>query len=288
MRFNLGRALMLATFGMVAVGSRASADSTYYIDPSQSSLTIALYLGDPLAPGNTPATTSQVGTSDTTGLFGTLAVGIGGGNISFGGASVGLDYQSTNMLPDANGGDSTGPDPAGTGGAPAQFGLQLLPNGLGISGVLGVSDATATITDLVGGGTALTPGPGVGVFDATQQNIGLATSTIAYWLNTGALAGILYGTESAVGTAQNGVTPGYSTYNQGAVTLVGGVTSILLPVFADVQAVVSGITLDVLLSGQIVATSVSAVPEPSTFVLAGVALAGSLVVAGARRRLRKA
>jgi hypothetical protein len=277
---------------MLAVGSRASADATYSIDPTLSYLTVGVYQGDPLN-GGSLATGPQIGTSDTTSLFGTLQATIGGGTISFGGASVGLTYQSTNMLPDANGGDSTGPDPAGTGGAPAQFGLVLVPNALGLTGFLSVYNAAATITDFTPGGTALTPGPGTGVFDATEQNIGLTSAGISYWINAQSLgAGILYGSEVVApptASVQNNVSSGgYSTYAQGTVTTVGGITSILLPVFADVQQVVSGITLDVLLSGQIVATSVSAVPEPSTFVLAGVALAGSLVVAGARRRLRKA
>jgi hypothetical protein len=279
---------MLATFGMVAVGSRASADSTYYIDPSQSYLTVGVYLGDPLKGGNL-GTASQTGTSDTTWLYGNLQAAIGGGNISFGGGSVGLAYQTTNMLPDANGGDSAGPDPAGTGGAPAQFGLVLLPNGLGLSGYLSVYNAAATVTDFAGP-TALTPGPGVGIFDATQQDVGLTSAGISYWLNgVAAGLGILYGSEVVApptASVQNNVSSGgYSTYAQGVVTSLGGVTSILLPVFADVEQVVSGITLDVLLSGQIVATSV---PEPSTFVLAGVGLVGSLVVVSARRRLRKA
>jgi hypothetical protein len=286
MKRNLGRAFVLAAFGIIAMGSRASAD-TYTIDEANSSVTAAVYLGGPPDAGGGQITEAQLPGSDTSALFGTLNADVSGGNISFGGgSSISLTSFPTVLLPDANGGDSSSPDPAGTGGATWQIGLQTndLANANGLQGYIGITNGTLDITG------AATPLSG-GSFDATAQTISLLTANLGYWLNLnipGVFTGVVYGAETVApptGTAQNGVdSAGYSNYQQGSV--VGN--TIILPIFADVQQAVSGITVDVIFTGQIVAIRQVAVPEPSTFVLGSIGLVGSVLAYRVRRSARKA
>jgi hypothetical protein len=289
MKRNLGRALMLVALGMVAMGSRASADTAYTIDSSLSFLTASIYAGSPLS-GGTQVSSFQVVGSDTSALQGALNADTSGGNISFGGgSSIGLTtFAGGNLLPDANGGDSSGPDPAGTGGIPAQLGLtlDLSPIGAPVFGFANVNTATLDVT---GAGTSLGGG---GSFDATAQTIQLTTAQLALWVNAeglmipgvGILPETLTITPGSNAIAPNGIdSSGTSNYQTG--TVVGN--TITLPIFADVQEGVSGITLDIVFSGQIVATAGAAVPEPSTFVLGGLGLVGSVLAYRVRRGARK-
>jgi len=287
MKRTLGRVLVLTALGLVAIGARANADTSYAIDSALSSVTATVYLGGPPSQGGQAITTYQVLGSDTSALTGTLNADISGGNISFdGGSSIGLTNFPTHLLPDANGGNASGPDPAGTGGATWQFGLETnaFAEAGGLSGYIGVGGATL---DISGGATPIT----AGTFDATQQTISLLTANIAYWLNVdipSLLVGIEFGSEVVApptATAQNGVdTAGVSNYQLG--TVVGN--TIVLPLFADVSQAVSGLTVDVIFQGQIVASPGALVPEPSTFVLGGIGLIGSMLAFGARRSGRKA
>jgi hypothetical protein len=284
MKRNLGRALMVAALGMVAIGNRANADSSYVIDPTQSYVEVGIYGGgSPLSGGNLFSYAQVPGTpgSDTSFLQGTLNADTSGGNISFGGgSSISLTNFPTNLLPDVGGGDASGPDPGGTGGAPAEIGL-----GVNIGGaVTGVASINGATLDVSGGATPVVGG----LFDGTQQSISLLTAGITYWLDASGLgAGILYGSEVVappISTAQNGVdSNGNSTYQTG--TVIGN--TITLPLFADVSETVSGITLDVVFQGQIVATLAPVVPEPSTFVLGSIGLV-SVLAYRVRRGARKA
>ncbi len=300
MRCNLGRALWLAAFGIVMIGSRASADLVYTINPAQSYLTLEVYDGGSPLSGGYQVTESQVGpgglgSSDTTSLSGTLNASVGGGSISFGGgSSLEFAYQPEPLLPNASGGNASGP---GTP-SPAQYGLTVQPdNVLGASGYIALSGAAGDITNYSGpSGLTLVNGT-TSSFHATNQNFVLTAAGLAFWLNVPGL-GVDYGTEVLAPPAvsvQNGVDAyGFSTYSTGTVTTLAGITSITLPVFADVHVDVyigptSYIPLDVVMTGQIVASSVaSPVPEPSTLVLACVGVVGSLLVFNARRRPRNA
>jgi len=277
MKRNLGRALMLAALGMVAIGSRASADSSYIIDPTQSYVTVGIYNDSPLNGGLELSIPQQLG-SDTSALTGFLNALVSGGNISFGGgSSIGLTTFGSNLLPDANGGDSTGPDPANTGGAPAQIGLELL--GLGYASINGGT------MDITGGATPVT----AGVFDGTQQSVALLSATLAYWIDASSLGqGVIFGSDVVAPpaqSAQNGVDHlGNSTYQLG--TVVGN--TITIPIFADVVENINPLTVDVVFTGQIVATLAPVVPEPSTFVLGSIGLVGSVLAYRVRRSARKA
>jgi hypothetical protein len=269
------------------IASRASAAPvSFTIDPTQSSLQAIAYLGGPPSGGGTQITTAQTGTSDTTSLYGNLIADTSapGGNISFsGGSVVNYTYQPGNMLPDANGGDATGPDPLGTGGAPAQFGLLVNIPGLA-TGYISISSALSDVSDFTAGGTALSGGS----FDATQQNVLVTQGSIAYWISAPAISATpLFGSSVIAPptlSAQNGVdSSGNSNGQVGTVTNIGGVTTITLPIFADQVVSVSGLPVDVIFTGQIVATAT--VPEPTTFALAGVGMVGLMLVAN--RRLRR-
>jgi hypothetical protein len=284
MKSNLARTLMVAALGMAAIGNRASADTSYTIDSTLSSLNVAVYLGGPPGTG-TLVTLPQAPGSDTATLSGFLNATVGG-NISFGGGSnVVLNNQPGVFLPDANGGDSTGPDPAGTGGAPASIALSLDPSiGLG-TGFIAISGATSDVTNFAPGGTALT----AGTFDATQQNILVTNGSLAYWLNT--VLGLEFGQETVATptsplSAQNGVDSGGNTTPLlGTAVVVGNLTTIVLPIFADQSETLSGLPIDIVFSGTIVATAVaSAVPEPGTFGMMGVAMVGLGLAGWARRR----
>ncbi|HEY1599939.1 MAG TPA: PEP-CTERM sorting domain-containing protein [Pirellulales bacterium] len=287
MRCNLLRTLVIAALGLAAISNHASAGPvTFTIDPTQSSLQAIAYLGGPPSGGGTQITTAQSGTSDTTSLYGSLVAdtAAAGGNISFpGGSNVNYTYQPGNFLPDANGGDATGPDPAGTGGAPAQFGLLVNIPGLA-TGYISISSALSDISDFSAGGTPLSGGS----FDATQQNVLVTQGSIAYWISAPALSATpLFGSSVIAPptlAAQNGVdSAGNSNGQVGSVTTIGGVTTITLPIFADQVVSVSGLPVDVVFTGQIVATAT--VPEPTTFALAGFGIVGLMLVA--TRRLRR-
>jgi len=285
---------MVAALGMAAIGDRASAATVNYtIDSALSSLQVGVYLGGPPPPdgGGELVTLPQSLTSDTSILSGSLLANLAGGNISFpGGSNIEYGYQPGNYLPDANGGNESGPDPNGTGGAPAQIALQLDPaTGLG-TGYISIANAVSDITNATSSpsGTPIT----AGTFDATQQNVLVTAGNLAYWLNT-TIAGLVYGSEVAATptkplSAQNGIDSQMNTYPQvGTVTSVAGITTITLPIFADQFVLIgSGVGIDIVFTGQIVATAAS-IPEPSTFVLAGIGLVGSILLFKARRR-RKA
>jgi len=277
MKRNLGRALMLAAVGMVAIGARASADTAYTIDPTQSYVTGAIWFGSPLADGSLQVTGPQVGpggqgSSDTSNLNGTLNADVTGTSISFGGGStIGLTLFPGVLLPDADGGTSASPDPTGDGGSPAQIGLSLTIT----EGYAAINGATLDVTG------AATPIAG-GSFDATQQGVTLLTASLAYWISGLANGSDVVGPPGL--SATNGIdSSGNSTYQTGTVSG----NTITLPLFVDVQEAVSGLTIDVVFTGQIVATA-GAVPETSTFVLGGLGLVGSVLAYRVRRKLRNA
>ncbi len=172
----------------------------------------------------------------------------------------------------------------------------------GLSGYVSVAQAAGDITNYVGPSALTSTGPGTSTFLATVgvpspgngegQNVVLTQGIANYWLNTGSIAGIVYGTLGASGAVPNGIDSyGNDTGNTGTVTTVGTITTIDLPIYGDISEHIStgsgSVTLDIILTGQIVA-SVTSIPEPSTLVLASVGLVSSLLVVAARRRKRKA
>jgi len=278
----------IAALCATAMASRAiAAPMNFTVNPALSSISVQAYLGGPPAGGGTLITSSQDPIIDTTttALGGTLVADISapGPNISFpGGSNITYANQPINVLPDSNGGNAVSPDPAMTGGSPAQIGLFVNIPGLA-TGYLAISGALSDVTDFAAGGTPLAGG----MFDATQQNILVTAGNGAYWINAPSLGGVQNGTTVLAPpalSAQNGVDSQGNVFPQnGSVMTVGPVSTITLPLFADQVVTLSGLPIDVIFTGQIVATSV---PEPSTMVMAVLGLAGlvPLVV----RRLRKA
>ena len=121
MRGHFARTTMVAVLILGTFGIHANADpQTFWIDPSQSYLTVGFWQNGSPDTGGTLITQSQTGTtSDTTSLSGSLSIDTSGGQIAFEtpGSPINLAYQPTNLLPDPSGGNAAGPDPAGTGGA---------------------------------------------------------------------------------------------------------------------------------------------------------------------------
>ncbi len=129
----------------------------------------------------------------------------------------------------------------------------------------------------VSGDTPLTPVSATeSVFSATVETLSVSIGNYAAWVdsqyfgfNFGSATGLSY-------EGQNGVDRFGNIYvGTGTLTTVDGVSTITLPVFADLYIYVVGDShpSDVIWTGQIVA---STVPEPSTLVLA---MAGALSAA---------
>jgi hypothetical protein len=278
---------MLAGLSVALIGSRASAaPMSYVVDPTESSLTVAIFIGGPPAAGGIAATEAQIGTSDTSALSGTMSIDTSGGNISFLGGTITPALQPFALLPATDGGSPSGP------GTPVaglyQFGLQLNPLiGLG-TGYASIYNVASSVTDL----TSPTSLSG-GLFDATQQNVNILSGTLAYWLNT-TIAGLVYGNEVAAPptlSARNGIDSHGSTgyIGSGSVTTVGPLTTVTLPVFADAYvAIGSGVGIDIIFDGQIVAVAGGvSIPEPGSITLMGIALVGGGLGWAVRRRHRQ-
>jgi len=279
--------LMLAALGVAVFGSRASAAPvTYTIDPTESSLTVGIYLGGPPSTGGVLVTGPQVGTSDTASLSGTMNIDTTGGSISFSGGTITplINPFPGGFLPALNGGSNTGP------GLPVvgvyQFALDLPPAEMLGTGYASIYNATSSVTSLMP--TALT----AGLFDSTQQSVSILSANLAYWLNT-TIAGLVYGSETAAPpalSARNGVdTHGSTGYiGSGSVTTIGPVTKVTLPLFADAYVAAGSVGLDIIFTGQVVAdVGAPSIPEPASITLLGIALVSGGAVWAARRRRQK-
>jgi len=282
--------LVFAGLCMAMIGSRASAaPMTYVIDPTLSSLTVAIFLGGPPLAGGTDVTLPQIGTSDTSSLSGTLNIDTStGGSISFTGGTVTPAIQPSPLLPALDGGTPASP------GLPVagvyQFGLQL-NQGIGLgTGYASVFNVASNVTDFNGA----TPVVAGGLFDATQQNVNILSGNLSYWLNLGApFNEVVYGSTAAAPptlSARNGIDSHSSTgyIGSGSISSVGPISTVTLPVFADAfVAIGSGVGVDIIFSGQIVAVAGAvSIPEPGSITLMGIALVGGGVTWAARRRRR--
>jgi PEP-CTERM motif len=137
------------------------------------------------------------------------------------------------------------------------------------AGPLAIRNAIMDLTS--GGPLALT----AGTFDGSLVTVGTTVGDADFNL-TGPFP--VNGTSSLAGqTGLNGL------LTIGTVVTAGGLTTITIPISVDVPVSVSGLTFDAIFSGQIVASG-PAVPEPSTFVLAGIGLVGIGLSIVKRRR----
>ena len=200
--------------------------------------------------------------SDLTHLGGFVQADVSGTAITFtGGSGITFDNQPTPMEPGIGG--------VLPGSAAAAYGLIIDVNGA-ITGPVRVRDALAEVTS----GSI----PWIGTaFDAAAASIGLTA---------GGMDVNLSGFTTVVDTLDLSGNSGLNLLPAGVITFDGPVASILIPIHvqADVPVEISPgffITLTAIFDGQIVATGT--VPEPSTFVLGGMGLAG-LGMAAFRRR----
>jgi hypothetical protein len=280
--------LAITAFGHVAQGT------TYVIDPTQSSLQIAVQTQ------GIPITLPQFSGSDIESLLGTLDVTIAGGNITFNASPGSIAFASqAGIYPDATGGSpangtvnalpDTFPSSPNIGSTQvANYGLVLIvPSDPGdplnldtaaIAGYAAIHSALASLT----GSAALSGGS----FPASGLTIATDAGNLDYNINTGNGDG-----PPQTSTAfQNGTTGigGNSGPNSlagnGSVVTAGGFQTITVPVNVDVLVDTGTLVVDAIFVGQIVAKV--AVPEPSTFALAGLGLVA--LVPMVRRRFRKA
>ena len=210
--------------------------------------------------------------SDTTSAFGTLSAAVIGSGIQFVTTNnIDLNNQSVPLAPAIGGGPGTDL---------GQIGLVLLGPGA-VAAVRGaVSDVTSGVIPFSGA-----------TFDPTQVMLSQTAGSLDYDL-TSLGFGTLVGTTSVTGSGQNGSgTAITGPLALGTLMVAGGIQTLTLPLSVDVPFTVSiggggTIALDVIVSGQIVATAAAIVPEPSTTVLACLAAAG-LAMPWIRRRQRQ-
>ncbi len=268
--------LLLVAVAVSAIAGRASAGEVIYtIDPTQSYVQLALWHG------SQQISIAQAPGTDTTSLSGTIGATIAGGTISFGGdTTINYANQSMNLLPDAGGGSATNPDPNGTGGTTASFGLEFNPAlGLG-TGFLNYTFASAISSDPI----PLSNGT-YGTADPTQMSMSVTQPTPAnYWLDS--TLGVAYGfstwhpDDTGVWAAKDATNaPPIVVYPNGSMVIP---IDVVLPgrLFYGPGSTAH---IDYVFTGQIVAT---AVPEPSSLVLAGFGAAGLAVSVLRSRRHR--
>jgi hypothetical protein len=259
-------ALIVATICWLSTAHLAAgATLSYSVNPTLSSLQFAIYIFGTPANGGTLLTAPQTLGSDITSLGGTLLADVSGGTISLpGGSAVTFANQPIDQEPDIGGGPSSGvPGPP----APAQYGLNVI---LIDSGPVALRGLLADLTS-PGGPIGLL----AGTFNAGQVTLGTTAGSADYNLVGAATA---FGNSSLAGQS------GPNDPGLGTVTTLGGITTITIPISVDVPLVVSGIPLDAIFTGQIVASL--PVPEPSTLILAGLSLLGLASVIRSRKKMR--
>jgi len=282
LRLLLVLAVAAVDVSAIVVPGRA-APTTYDINPALSSLKMTMYAGGPPSAGGTQISFPQTPGSDITHLFGTLdAVTDGTSYVSFpGGSTIQFANQPTNQLPDADGGDATGPDPDGTGGAEAQYGLIINIPGVA-TGFLSLSTLLAFYHDSMAGDTELA----AGVFDARELIFGTSHSNAAYWLDaTQSGGGIVTGRYDPnipeIWDPGGNLPAGLELL--GSVTTLGNVQTITTSIYSDLEGHLLGIPIEFVFTGTIVATT--AIPEPGTMVVAGIGLVA--LVPMLRRPIRR-
>jgi hypothetical protein len=267
---------------MIAIGVTAIANSCagapYIIDPTLSSVTVAIFdhgTGIPLTIPQSPG-------SDTTNVFGTVDVTVAGGNITFNSTNnIVYGNQATPQLPGPGGGVVTNgtitvsPDPAFVGSGIANWGLQfIVPTNTNIlldptfpnAAVAGWGDISNGIVDLTG----IAPIAG-GVFPASTLLSSIFQGNLEYNFNA---INANYPTPPAFGlpfTSGSTSLAGGSGLNSlaGNGSLVGN--TLTIPVGTIGQIAGNGLLVDLVLTGKIVAR---AAPEPGAIVLAIVGMIG--------------
>jgi hypothetical protein len=265
--------LLLIAVAVSAIAGRARAGQVNYtIDPAQSYVQLTLWRG------NQQISIAQAPGTDTTSLSGTIGATIAGGTISFSGdTTINYANQSMNLLPDAGGGTATNPDPNGTGGTTASFGLELNPAlGLG-TGFLNYTFASA----ISSGPIPLSNGT-YGTADPTQMSMSVTQPAPAnYWLNS--TLGVKYGLWTWK-PDDTGVWEAKGKTNAPPI-IVSPNGSMVIPIDIVLPGRLfyggGSPAIDYVFTGQIVAT---AVPEPSSLVLAVLGAAGLAVPVLRRRR----
>ena len=291
MRSNNWKVLAAAlSICVTACAVSVSAGTIYTIDPALSYLQISVQSQ------GVPLTTAQYPGSDSTSLSGTLDVSVGGGNITFNSSpgSIVFANQVLPVAPGPGGGNpSPGtitafPDQPGAGLGVGQYGLNLIvPNDPGdplnpdTAAIIGYADIASALASLLGSSALVGTS-----FDTTGLTVSTDAGNLDYNLNNGNGDGPPQtSTPFITGTTGIGGNSGaIAGAGNGSLITVGPGSTITIPVLVDVLVDTGLIVVDAIFQGQIVAHA--AVPEPSTFALAGLGLVALIPVA--RRRLRKA
>jgi len=255
----------------LSVGALRATAATFVLDPNNSNLKVSVGGYEDDGNGNlvfVSFTSPQTPGSDNTSLSGSLQATVGGGLIDFTGLSnIVFDNQSVDQEP----------LPGGIlpGSATANYGVNLNVFDGAIFGPGAIRGALADLT-----GNSLLVG---NQFDSAGLLLALTAGTIDINLDANAIGQGILATSAAISgnSAANLATPG-------TLDLVGSDLNLYIPIFVEVAVPVQAgsLTLTVIarFEGQITATSL--VPEPSTFLMAGVGLVG-LGAAGYRRARSK-
>jgi len=278
---QLGPALLAASLLMLCASNVSAGEVMYSIITSESSMTLTV-LDTTTVVSAAQTTGTLTKSSATTNLSGTIGATIGGGNITFSSTNIdGVDQQGTAagnpnlLLKPAIGGTA--------GSAPADIGLNLSFKITDILTVTASGQAAIRniISDITSSALALSGGSS-GTFGSTGTSLGITSGEVDYSLSASVSS------VSGSATITSGATSNQST-TLGSVTVSGLTTTITIPISILITGLIDtlGAELNTRLVGTIVAESIaSAVPEPSSLALMGIATLGGIGWARWARRRR--